>query len=271
VTSDARPWLTIVTVVKDDPDGLAGTIASIAAQEPDGVELVVVDGSAGGPAGTPPQVPGMHVDYAWQPPRGVYAAMNAGLATASGDYVYFLNAGDEFHGPDAVTAIRRGVDKPQPAWLYGQVCFVDEAGQSTVPPPFDYAAERAADFSRGRFPPHQGTIARTTLLRDLGGFDLSYRVAADYAAFLRLSRAADPRELPEVIATFHQGGLSSTDWRLSISEFHRARRDILRPHGLAGLQEQAATAGQYMRVGSYRLLWAPGRPGHAIARRLRGS
>jgi glycosyltransferase involved in cell wall biosynthesis len=274
VPSPGGPWLSIVTVVKDDAEGLARTLASIAGQETAGlddtdVELVVIDGSTGGPAEEPSPVPGVRVVYQWQEPRGVYAAMNAGLAAATGEYVYFLNAGDEFGDEHAVAAIRRGVADGAPGWLYGQVRFVDEAGQATVPPPFDYPGERAAAFSRGRFPPHQGTVASTALLRSIGGFDPSYRVAADYAAFLRLSRAAEPRELPEVIATFYQGGLSSTDWRLAIAEFHRARREVLHPAGLDGAREQVATALQYATVGAYRLLWAPGRPAHALSRRLR--
>jgi hypothetical protein len=40
------PWLTVVTVVKDDPAGFAATVESLAAQDLSAVEYVVVDGSA---------------------------------------------------------------------------------------------------------------------------------------------------------------------------------------------------------------------------------
>lgn len=265
----ADPWLSIITVVKDDPQGFARTIASIDSQALDGVDLVVVDGSTDRAA-----IPGLlghdhAAQYSWQQPAGVYPAVNHGLGTASGTYAYFLNAGDVFAGPGVVAAIRTLVDASSPAWLYGRVAFVDEAGDRVLPKAFDYDAEKRSAFSRGHFPAHQGTVATVDALRAVGGFDAGYRIAADYAVFLRLSLLADPAVLDVVIAEFRQGGLSSTAWRESMHEFHRARREILQPHGWSAARETAATYLQIAKVGAYRTLWAPGRPGHAVARRLR--
>jgi hypothetical protein len=86
------------------------------------------------------------------------------------------------------------------------------------------------------------------VLRDLGGFDPSYTIVADYAAFLRLSRLADPLILDTVIATFVEGGVSTRRWKASIQEFHRARRRILRPTGTAAWRERYETAAQFLRL-----------------------
>jgi GT2 family glycosyltransferase len=152
--------------------------------------------------------------------------MNTALERAQGEYIYFLNAGDELFDAQATSEMRT-MGQQSPVWFYGQVCFVDDKGRETTPPPFDYAKEKAASFSNGRFPPHQGTVARRTALKELGGFDTSFAIAADYALFLRLSTIAQPLETSATLARFFTGGLSSTAWKASLAEFHRARREIL--------------------------------------------
>jgi glycosyltransferase involved in cell wall biosynthesis len=253
------PWLSIITIVKDDVGGLRRTVCSIENQVLDGVQVLVIDGSTNlaDAQGVLAEHGSVEAGYRWTPPEGIYAAMNSGLAEATGDYVYFLNAGDEFFDSGAVAAVRDMVQTSRAEWIYGQVCFVDEAGVETTPPPFDYSAEKAAAFNRGRFPPHQGTIARREALLSVGGFDTTYRIAADYASMLRLSLLEDPLEIPTVIARFHQGGISSTAWRSAIGEFHRARLEILHPRGLAALHERIGTAYQLTRARLFRGLVAP--------------
>ena len=249
MSEPTSPWLSVVTVVKDDDSGFARTADSLQQQVLDGVEWVVVDSSRDRDA-----VPSLIADrsvparYSWTPPSGVYPAMNTGLAEAAGQYVYFLNAGDCLHDPGVLGHVRLIVDEHRPVWLYGQVCFVAPDGDRVTPAPFDYQAERRAHFSRGRFPAHQGTIVAISHLRAIGGFDESYRIVADYAAFLRLTQIADPAQTDAVLADFHTGGVSSTDWRASIREFHRARQEVLQLTGSAAAVERLNTASQEARM-----------------------
>jgi glycosyltransferase involved in cell wall biosynthesis len=204
-----------------------------------GFEWLVIDGSTDESA-----VPALmsasdnpNTRYSWSAPQGVYPAMNTGLATATGDYVLFLNAGDELSDPTTAENLATTLSRDRPLWLFGQVCFISEDGRRVTPPPMDYARERASSFSRGRFPPHQGTIVNRQALIDNGGFDTSYHIAADYAACLRLVRQQDPVIIDDTIANFYEGGLSTQSWRESMREFHRARREILRPTGAAAVSE----------------------------------
>ena len=249
------PWLTIVTVVKDDAAGFERTMNSIAQQDLNGVEWLIIDSSTDSialPALLASEVaPTNH--YAWTEPHGIYPAMNAGLARATGTYVYFLNAGDSFAGPNAVGTIR-GAVVAEPKWLYGQVRFVDEAGNAVTPTPFDYAVEKKHAFSRGRFPPHQGTIVRTDVLRRVGGFDESFRIAADYNAMLSLSRVGAPIEMANVLAEFVTGGASSQQWRRSVREFHRARQATFALAGADRLWETLRTAKQWLLLWSHNKL-----------------
>ena len=235
--------LTVAVVVRNDPTGLASTLASLASAWQPNTECLVLDGSDD-PESTESIVANhssIQVSVRWSEPRGVYPAMNDALTHAHGEYVWFVNAGDRAHSDSSISAVLRILEK-RPLWAYGQVCFVDDRGRTFLPRPFDYQREKRSAFSRGRFPPHQGTVAATQVMRDLGGFDESFEVAADYAMMLKLSELGDPAESQEVWADFFEGGLSTIRWRAAVWEFHRARMKILKIRGSALVSEYLSVA-----------------------------
>ena len=249
-------WLTIVTVVKDAPTQLARTLASLSNQDLHGTEYCVIDSST-----DTSQVPAMLADstlnahYQWLPASGVYSAMNSGLASATGRYIYFLNAGDELL-PNTLARVREEAEGSSARWLIGTVEVVAPDGSSVITPAWSFADEQRALFARGQFAPHQGTFASVDELRGVGGFDVSYRIAADYAAFLKLTTKSRPVMLDFPIARFHEGGLSTQRWQESFREFHRARRSILQPRGADAARELWATGRQFAAVGFYRGIWS---------------
>lgn len=262
--------LTIVTVVKDDDRGLTATLESIAAQgHHDDVDVVVIDGSRDHEAAARIVDGRPGVRSTWVAPQGIYPAMNSGLAQATGDYVYYLNAGDTFADSTVLTQVLPLLRTHTPMWAFGRVRFLTEAGQPMPEPDWDYADEQRHAFARGRFPAHQGVIMSTRVLRGLGGFDTRYRVAADYARILTFSRLGAPLQLRITLAEFRQGGLSSQRWFLAQKEFHLARRRELHPSGAAALEEFARTGQGIAATAAYRALWAEGRPLHRAVASLR--
>ena len=250
-------WLSIITVVRDDYPGLERTKASIDGNDRHGVEWIVIDSSADRDS-----VARIIADSGvctWVPPRGVYPAMNCGLDRARGEFVLFLNAGDEFYSCDTLTRVRSIVTVPSCTWAFGRIEIIEPDGSQTITPEWDYSVEKRHFFARGSFPSHQATFTRTAALRALGGFDETYSITADYKAFLQVSKLGEPTLIPDVVARFHSGGISTTRWFSALREFHRARTEVLRPHGLDRLSEMASTAAQGFKVAGYRLVLAPAR------------
>lgn len=235
------PGLSIITVVKDDPEGLQGTLTSIDAQGEVDAEVVIVDGSSNALENvTLSSLPWRIVR---QSPRGIYPAMNAGLENAGAQYVYFLNAGDTFSAKDTLKHILSGLhDAPGLSWAFGAVEFFDMNGNPLPEPAWSYEVERRRLFARGLFPAHQGVVARTDVLRELGGFDESYTVAADYKLMLQLSICAAPIRWDWPIARFQQGGTSTQRWWTAIREFHRARSEVFQVAGQRRVVERFDTA-----------------------------
>jgi glycosyltransferase involved in cell wall biosynthesis len=249
-----QPWLTVVTAVRDDPDGLERTLASLHKNDLSGVEVVVIDSSKHRDSVVRLSAGIAHVH--WVPPAGIYAAMNDGLRLASGDFVQFLNAGDVLHDSGVLSSVRIQLSA-SPAWAFGTVEIVSRAGKRVTTPSWDYASHERSLFSKGFFPQHQGMFTRTESLRSIGGFDTSFTIAADYAAFLRLSQVAEPLILDRVVADFFEGGASTIHWKHALAEFHRARREIFQPRGHVALVEQWRTSVQFARAWAYRAVLEP--------------
>lgn len=213
------PWLTIVSITKDDPAGWARTSASAAVwRAHPGVEQVVVyRGTA--PALLRPPHPVLQV----QTSTGIARAFNEGLALAQGEWVWFLNGGDE-------------VDpRLAPAWLEA---LLGHATSDIVIGGTTYSGEevpRPHPLPERRWPlvlpwiPHPSALVRRRLLVRLGGFDPRYTIAMDYAWWMRALRAgANVDTLSVPFAIFADGGISQrTETR---PRLRQENGDVLRGH-----------------------------------------
>ena len=262
----SSPILTIVTVVRDDPQGLAETADSIVTQrdvEFHELEWIIVDSSTETShtiavvKALEPRVP-TRVDY--QAPSGIYAAMNAGLDAATGTYVLFLNAGDTFASDHVVGQLIAylAVDEA-PQWLVGRVRIIDQAGRKTDSAQWEFHQEKKHLFARGAFPPHQGTVMRTEVLRSIGRFDQRFRIAADYHAALKVSQISSPLMVNTIVAEFREGGASTVQWKHAMKEFHQARVEVFRPTGMKRLREMWRSAEEYAKRLIYRDVLRGGR------------
>lgn len=174
-----------------------------------------------------------------EPDKGIYDAMNKGLARATGDYVCFLNAGDRL--PEAGTLERIAAeaeslgDGRRPAVLYGDTDVVDEEGRflfhRRLSPP-DKLTWRS--FRRGMLVCHQAFYARIDMARATP-YDLRYRFSADVDWCIRVMKKAEAdraalHRVPGVVALYLREGQTTEHHRESLQE----RFDVMRRHyGLA--------------------------------------
>ena len=218
------PWLSIVTIVRNDAVGLAATLRSVSEQRTPGVEHLVIDG-----ASTDETVQVLHrarergeSRVVSEPDTGIYNAMNKGLALSQGAYVQYLNAGDVFCSSQELSWVAQRLSEGPCEWLRTQVRFVDEAGHQTRP----LGATRIdRHFWWGwQTTLHQGAFMTRDLLAGLGGFDESFRVIGDYDLMRRAVEAGvTPRCIDRVTVDVDASGVSTQMWRHGFREMHRSR------------------------------------------------
>lgn len=221
-----RPWLTVATVVFNDPAALQLTIESVSTQNTGLLEHLIVDGAS--TDGTTEYANRAAQDRPWitvrsAPDRGIYNAMNKAIDAARGSHVLFLNAGDDFCGPDGVESAHMDWVQTQYDWGRYLVQMVDADRHPTRP--VDLSPLDPRRFDRAdQDPHHQGAVMSTQMLRSLGGFDERYRIVADYELMRRALLAGyRPWESGRVLTCVDAAGVSTADWRASIREVHRVR------------------------------------------------
>ena len=87
--------ITIITVVRNDVGHLESTMQSVLQQTLSEIEYLVIDGdSSDGTVELIKKYSDKLTRWISEPDKGVYDAMNKGIALSTGDFVYFLNSGD---------------------------------------------------------------------------------------------------------------------------------------------------------------------------------
>ena len=230
------PLISVVVATRNAAGTIARCMDSIVSQDYENWEVVVSDGNSAD--GTVEKVKGYAASHSvtWQssPDTGIAQAWNRALDLVRGDWILFLGSDDRLHdshvfarmAPFLLTA------EPECRVVYGQIRLLDREGHylGNVGAPWAMARKR---FTSIMSVPHPGCFHRRLLFRELGYFDESFHIAADYEFLLRELPVHDALFVPETIVTdMRTGGISSssTSWRASLLEARRASR----AHGFRG-------------------------------------
>jgi glycosyltransferase involved in cell wall biosynthesis len=227
--------ITVVTPVLDRARVVSDCLFSVRGQTHSDVEHVVVDG--GSTDGTLEAVrsglrPGGRLLTG--PDRGLYDALNKGIAAATGEVVGTLGADDVYAGPEVLARVARALDDSGADVLHGDLLYV-RADLRSVVRRWRSSPFRPGRFLRGWMPPHPTFFARRELFEQLGGYDLRLRIAADYELMLRFLEHHRLRShyLPETLVTMRTGGVSNAPRHLVRKSLEDAYALWLNGHGVA--------------------------------------
>ena len=132
--------ISVITITYNAATVLQRTLDSVAHQTYQHIEHLIIDGASKDDtlaiAHRYAEGKNYPVVILSEPDKGIYDAMNKGMAKATGDYLVFLNAGDVFHADDTLQTVCQTIDlqtagntsAPLPAVVYGDTAIVDEQG-----------------------------------------------------------------------------------------------------------------------------------------------
>ena len=265
MNQNPAPLISIIVAVFNAKTTLQQCIDSVAQQTYPNKELIVIDG--GSKDGTVDLIKVNRKKIAYwitEPDRGIYNALNKGVAKAQGEWICFLGADDYFWDTNVLERLAGQLaDIPNNIHVaYGQIMMVDAGGASLYPQgePWENIKGR---FRQIMCIPHQGVMHRRSLFGQHGRFDESFRIAGDYELLLRELKTGDAIFIPNLLITAQrQGGMSTraANYFKTLREYRRAQRMHGQP--LPGGYFLKVLATEYFR----RVLWKV--LGEPLARRL---
>jgi GT2 family glycosyltransferase len=206
-----------VSVVMPNHNGgpwLAEAVDSVLAQTLADFELLVIDD--GSTDGSPELLDRYarldpRVKLIRQPRRGLTEALNRGLAAARAPLFARLDS-DDIARPMRLQRQAAFLDAHPDIGLVGSWARqIDVNGRPRGErKPRTDPADLARDLERANPFVHSSIMARTGLLRGLGGYRPVFEAAEDYDLWLRLAEAAEVANLPEFLISYrmHDGAVS---------------------------------------------------------------
>jgi glycosyltransferase involved in cell wall biosynthesis len=201
--------LSVITINLNNLPGLNRTMDSVFQQSWKDFEYIIMDGGSTDGSRELIEENARKLSY-WvsEKDKGIYCAMNSGIEQAKGEYLLFLNSGDEL-ADDAVlkniVPFLSGEDL-----VYGNIIFVkpdDTTYNSSFPPKLSF--DFFADFTLA----HPGTFIKTEVIKRLGLYDESLKICADWKFFMEavFKENVSYKMVDQIISKFYLDGISSQD------------------------------------------------------------
>lgn len=211
-----QPKLSVITIVYNNVRDIERTVLSVLNQSYSNIEYLVIDGASNdGTMDILRQYESRITKLVSERDKGIYDAMNKGLALATGDYVLFMNSGDEIYSSITVENIFASGDDAD--IYYGETEMFDDSWQSLgrrrhkAPEAFTWK-----DFKYGMSISHQAIYIRKSLTEP---YDLTYKLSSDIDWILRAAKKAKKIvNVKAVVAKYLVGGMSKKKHRQSLAE-----------------------------------------------------
>jgi glycosyltransferase involved in cell wall biosynthesis len=230
-----QPVFSIITVTYNAARWLERTIQSILSQTYPNIEFIVVDG--GSTDGTVEIITNyklritgnsqfsiLNSQFISEPDEGLYDAMNKGLKLATGDYLWFINAGDRIHSDSTIQEIVNRLSPStfhlSPDVIYGETEISDAEGNSLgmrrlkTPEKLTWKS-----FRMGMLVSHQSFIVKRGIA---GPYDLQYHYTADFDWCIRcLKKAKNIFNIRLTLSYFLEAGYSTVNRKASLKERYK--------------------------------------------------
>ena len=216
MSSNRKPVLSVVTVVYNNVRDLERTMLSVLNQTYREIEYLIIDGGSNdGTLDIIMKYENHLAKLISEKDKGIYDAMNKGLALATGDYVLFMNSGDEIYANDTVEKVFNTA--PNADIYYGETAMFDtnwkSLGQRRHQAPAEFNLK---SFRYGMSISHQAIYIRRVLVEP---YDLQYQLSADIDWILKaVSKAKTIVNTRMYVAKYLVGGMSKSKHRQSLKE-----------------------------------------------------
>ena len=256
--------LSIITINRNNVEGLEKTMQSVASQTFMGFEYVVIDGAS--TDGSVEVIKRLeprfaHLKWVSEPDKGIYNAMNKGLRMASGDYIQILNSADCLASDDVTERMLAALEKVgRPSIIYGNMikCFPD--GKKKVDKCFAGEEITMLGMYMGTLN-HDPAYIRRDLFEKYGYYDESLKVVSDWKWYLQavILGGEQPQYVDMDVTLYDMTGISETNKDLDKAERKQVLEQLFPRAVLADYERFAFPIDQIKRLQkhpwAYKMVW----------------
>lgn len=209
--------ISIITATYNSAGTVRDTFNSVLRQTYSEIEYIVVDGAS--KDGTVDIIreyePRFEGRMRWVSERdsGIYDAMNKGLRMATGDVVGILNSDDFYTSEDVLeTVAAKMAQTADVDAVYGDIHFVNPDDLGKCVRYYSSKVFKPSLMRLGFIPAHPSFYCKLSAYEKFGGFDLDFKVAADFENLLRLIYVGHIKTLyiEKDFVTMRTGGASTS-------------------------------------------------------------
>lgn len=207
-----KPKVSVITAVRNDVEHIEKSILSVLSQSYAFIEYIIVDGdSIDGTVDIIKKYANKFAYWVSEPDKGVYDAMNKGIAASTGDFVIFMNSGDTFHTDDAIERMCLDSEVKNTV-VYGNV-YAKYWDGIAIEMPHEFF--KTSMKFKGVGICHQTVFFPGEVIRKMR-YDLSYRIVSDYDLMYRMWKQGVLFVYRDVIVADYEwgNGISSNPYKL---------------------------------------------------------
>lgn len=197
--------ISVITINYNDAAGLKKTMESVVSQSFRDVEYIVIDG--GSTDGSVEVIKHYDRIHYWvsEKDKGIYDAMNKGIAKATGTYLLFLNSGDYLFETQTLEQISAQLHTHD--ILYGNLKINENGILKDGFMPDDINLSQMMTDTLW----HPVSFIKRELFQTYGLYDTRYKICGDYDFFFKviIAHKATTRHLHRFISVFDLNGISS--------------------------------------------------------------
>lgn len=226
--------LSIITVNYNNCQGLIRTLDSVASQSSLETEHIIVDaastdGSIDAIRTYEERIAGTHLLLQWvsEKDNGIYDGMNKAISMATGEYLLFLNSGDVLTTVDVIESVN--TLELTADVVIGNIRLCKDG---KVKADHHSAPEHLSLYTMLLHGiPHQASLTKKTCLLQIGGYDIRYRISADWAFFMKaiIMENISVQRISLTLCDYDLSGISSTQTARMMEERKRIFRDMFPP------------------------------------------
>lgn len=232
--------ISIITVCYNSAETIVDTIQSVASQNYSDIEYIIVDGLS---KDSTVDIIKQHTDVVskWvsEKDKGIYDAMNKGIAMATGDIIGILNADDVYTDNDVLSNVIRQFEDSSIQGVYGDLKYVQKDDLNKVIRYWKSGEYTQGKFLQGWMPPHPTFYVRKNVYDTYGKYRTDMPSASDYEFMLRVIHVKQIKlkYLPKVLVLMREGGVSNRSVKHRID----ANRDDRRAWEVNGVRPRFYT------------------------------